>query len=453
MFLQKNRLPSKAVLIAAIALLASPSPTLAQRGGGGGGHGTTTSGGGAGRPDGVGEKDDLKDFHRVMAVQANADQRDAFAKIVQLVKDASDRLKDFRESLPTAPASSAPSDRATSVNEAIAKARTGNQNFLASFSSTQKSGLKDTTKKLAKADADLEKQTKAFDQIVHSAKPESEQIVSSAASLEKALAGFQSEQLALGKEMSVLLPAGSQELTFNLAPVTNSIAVAGQTVFIPEAGTVSRASSNTSVENGHSLFNLKVAVDLSELQHNFTAILRSRISRSPRCGERTEIQQATLTPIAPASLVVATVHYEHWICPGGHAGESPMEVASGDAEIEVKLTASVDRETGLVLASEINRVTAEGVLRNSLRSGDLGVTLREQIAASLLAALQKTADLKTTLPPAAQSATLQRAQFQDAGAEQLTLVLEGQLQLSDEQIAQLASQLKQSQTAQGEPAP
>ena len=457
MFRQETRFSGVAVLLVGIALLATAIPALAQRGGGGGGgHGVPTAGGGS--PGGVSEKDELKDFHRAIAVQASPDQRDAFAKIAQNVQDASVQLQAFRESLQNAPASSAPSDRATSVNQAIEQARTGNQKFLGSFSPAQKSGLKDVTKKLAKADSELDRQTKTFDQVVHTAKPESEPMASSAASLDKALASFQNEQLALGKEMSILLPTGGQELTFNLPPVTNSIDVAGQTVSIPSSGAVSRISSATSAaasaDNGHHLFRFKLTADLSDLQQNITAILRSQLTRYPRCGERTTVQQATLTPLVPASLVVANVHYERWVCPLGPGKESPIEVTSGDAKIDVKLTPSVDEKAGVVLVSEITRVEAEGSLRDLFRSGDLGVTLRERIAASLLAALRKTADLKTALPSAAQqSATLQKAQFQDGGVEQLGLVLEGQLQLSDEQITQFTVQLKRQQSAQGTPAP
>jgi hypothetical protein len=104
----------------------------------------------------------------------------------------------------------------------------------------------------------------------------------------------------------------------------------------------------------------------------------------------------------------------------------------------------------LHLASEITRVDASGFVRDSLRSGDLGVSLGEQIAASLLPALQKGADVKASLPPAAQqSATLQKARFQNDGADQLSLVLDGQLRLSDEQTQQFAAQLKQRLSAQG----
>ncbi|MGC2513823.1 MAG: hypothetical protein WA383_04825 [Terriglobales bacterium] len=438
-----------------IALLASPVRTLAQRGGGGG-HGMPAgAGAGVGIASGVSDKDDLKDFHPAMAVQATDEQRAAFAKIAQYTQAASDRLKAFRDLLQKVPASSPLSDRATNLDQAVEQARVSNKNFLASFSSKQKSGLKDIAKKLEKADSDLDKEVKALDQIVQivqTSKSDTESIASSAASLDKELASFQEEQLALGREMGILLSTGSQDLTFNLPKVTNSINIAGQPVSIQASGAVSRQSTGTPAENGRNLFTLKLTADLSDVQQNITVILRSKLTRAPRCGERLEIQQATLTPLAPASLVVARVHLERWVCPPGQ--ESPMEVAGGDGTIEVKLTPSVEQKAGLVLISEITRVDAERFLRDLLRSGDLGDMLRQQIAASVLSTLRKGTDLKATLPPAAQqSATLQKAQFQDAGADQLSLLLEGQLQLSDEQTQQFVAQLKQPQSAQAKPAP
>jgi hypothetical protein len=89
------------------------------------------------------------------------------------------------------------------------------------------------------------------------------------------------------------------------------------------------------------------------------------------------------------------------------------------------------------------------LFRESLLSGALGDTVREQVAAALFPAMASAANLKATLPPVAQeSATLRKAQFQDAGAGQLRLVLDGQLQLSDEQTKQFAVQLKQPMSAQ-----
>jgi len=449
-----------AALVVGITLLASPCRILAQRGGGGGGRGMISTGGGVvgGRPDGISEKDDLKDFHRAMAVQANTEQRAAIAKVAQYTQAASDQLQAFRAALQKIPASS-PSDRAAAVVQAIEKARSGNQNFLASLSSAQKSGLEDLTKKLAKADSELDRQLKVLDQIVQT-KPASEQISSSAAVLDKALTGFLNEQLALGREMSILFDAAGQNVTFSLPAVTNSIIVDGQPVSIPASGVVSRTSAATPAENGPILFNLKLVADLTDLQQNVTSILRSALTRSPRCGERIEIPQATLTPLEPASLVVLRVHFERWVCPPGQ--QSPIEVAAGEGTLEVKLTLSVEAavapateariepSAALHLVSEITRVDASGFVHDSLRSGDLGANLRDHIAVSLLSALRMGTDLKATLPPAPQKAApLQKARFQDDGADQLSLVLDGQLQLSDEQTQQFAAQLKQRLSAQG----
>ncbi len=452
-----------AALMFGVVLLAGPTTVVAQRHGGGGGGGAGGTGNNS-RPiiclhdcpalrGGLSAEDDLKEFRRSIAVQATDEQRAAFAKILQYTQAASDRLRDFRQSLQKTSASAAPAalalaDPGTALDQAMERVRAGNQNFLTSFSDAQKSGLKETTSKLAKEDSDLDKEIRAFDQVVETSKPDGAQVATSAASLDKKFASFQNEQLVLGREMGILIDTESQGLVFNLPKVTNSINIAGQTLLIPVSGAVSL----TSTENGHDLFSLKLAADLSDLQQNITAIVRTEVARSPRCGERIELRQATLTPLVSASLVVTNLHYERWVCPPGQAG--PMEVADSDGVLEVKLTPSVEPSAGLRLVSEISRVNADGILRDLLRSGDLGVTLREQIAASVVSALQKIADLKATLPRVAQeSAILENAQFQDAGADQLSLILNGELQLSDEQTEQFAAQLKQRLSAQGTPAP
>jgi hypothetical protein len=490
--LSKFHLPTRVAMgIVAVSLLATPGRLLAQHGGGGrgmmGGGGT---GVGGGFPSGVDEKDDLKDFHRAIALQATDEQRAAFGKIAQYTQAACDQLHAFRESVVKAPggSSSLVAERAGALDGAIAKARTSSENFLTSFSPAQKSGLKDLTNKLAKTDGELEKQTKALDPVVQG-KADKEQVAGAAgpdvvtlgvssldvASLDKELGSFQSEQLAIGREMGILL-ASDSELTFKLPKATNTIEVGGESISVP----TSEAASRAAAENGKDIFTLKLVADLSEVQVNVTGILRSAVNRAPRCGERIEVQQARFTPLAPASLVAATLHFERWVC---QPGAGSMEVAGGDATFEVKLTPSVEGATTqqasslqssmqrgsiekntvektpgattgrLHLTSEITRVEAEGFLRDLLRSGDLGISLRDQIAGVLLATMQKTADLKAGLPPVAQSAVLQKAEFQDAGADQLNLVLGGRLEFSDEQTKQFAAQLKQPFAAQSATGP
>jgi len=450
-FMSNMAVPRIAPLIAGVGLLVLSSSAIAQHGGGGGrgGGGMMGSGmgsGGLSRPDGVSDKDDLKDFHRIMAVQASGEQRAAFLKVASFVQGASERLQSFCESLArtsVVPVSSPLADREAAVRGSIEQARAGNENFLASFSAAQKSGLKDFTAKLAKAESELDRQMKMLDQLVESVRPDTGEIAAISGTLEKQWTSFQSQHLALGREMGILFPGGDQNLAFNLPRRTSSINLGSESISIPASGVVAKVSS----EGGLSLFNFRLAADLSDLQPSVTDLLTPALTRSPRCGERIELKDATLTPLPPSSLVEARLHFERWICP---PGAGPVEAAISDGAMEVRLTPSVDQNAGLRFDSQITRVEADGPLREMLRSGDLGVSLRDAIAASLSSTLQNSADLRAALPGVAQpSAILQKAEFQDSGAGRLNLLLEGQIKLSDEQTKQFAVELKQMLSAQG----
>lgn len=228
-FTNRSTVCVTALLIFGTVLLGYPCTVFAQRGGGGRGGIPGTGTVGSRRPviclhdcpstqEGASSEDDLKNFQHLMAVQATEQQSAAFISVVQDAQAAGAQLQAFRELLQKAPASSLRSDRAAELDQAIAKARTGNRSFLASFSPTQQSGLKDLTKKLEEADSGLDKETRALDEIVHADKADSEHIASSTTNLDKALAGFQSGQIALASEMSIILPSGGQELTFNVPP-------------------------------------------------------------------------------------------------------------------------------------------------------------------------------------------------------------------------------------------
>jgi hypothetical protein len=444
---------SMAALIIGAAVLICPGGMLAQHGGGGGrgsggmgGLGSTGAGGA--RPSGVSTKDDLKDFHRLMALQATPEQKAMFVHIVEDAQAAGDQLKALRELLPKNPAAPDFSNHVASLGESVEKARTGNQSFIASFSPTQKSGLKDLTKRLQKTDSDLAKQTQELSQMVQTTGTD-EHTASSTADLDKTLANFQSGQLALGNEMSITLPSAGQDLTYTLPAVTNSIEIAHQTIAVPAAGTISRASA----EEAHN-FSLNLTADLSDLQREISNILRAQLNRSPGCGERIEIQRATLTPLGTASLVMVRLHFERWFCTLGQGEERGAELAAGDGTIEIRFTPAVEQNGGWRLASEIGRVDGDISLRELLSSGSLGAALRDQIAASLLFAMQKGTDLKSTLPTAAQgSASIEKAKFQEDGAGRLSLVLEEKLLLSDEQATRFAVQLKQSLSAQENSSP
>lgn len=431
-----------------IVLLVCPGQMVAQRGGGG--HGTHQ------RtlvcvydcpdiPERVSTEDDLKQFEHFMAVQASSDQSAAFLKVMQYAQNASTQLQGFRELLQKAPPVKEMSDRDAGLDQAIQQARAGTQNFLAALSSVQQSGLKEFTKRLVKADSDLEIQAKALDRALESPKAESEPLVASATNLDNALTRFQSRQSELANDMGIILPSSSQDLTLRLPPLTTSTDVAGRAIAVTGTGLIFR----TSAANGHNLFGLRFIADLSDLQQNITDVLRSQLNRSPRCGERIDVREGDLIADPPASLVVTRLHYEHWICPGFQGQGSPMELAEADGVLEVKLTSSVDPNGGLQLASEISKVEAEGTLHDALLSGDLGVSLRDQITGFVLSLLERSANLKAAIPSASEDhASLGKSSFQDAGAGRLTLILEGQLQLSDEQVKQFSDQLRERLSAQ-----
>jgi len=74
MFRRRSPISLRKIIVVAAALLACPGVVFAQRHGGGG---ASAGGGGMnsiGRPTGVDQKDDLKDFHEALAVQATSQQ-------------------------------------------------------------------------------------------------------------------------------------------------------------------------------------------------------------------------------------------------------------------------------------------------------------------------------------------------------------------------------------------
>jgi hypothetical protein len=260
---------------------------------------------------------------------------------------------------------------------------------------------------------------------------------------------LRSGQLALAREMGIL-PNDEKDLTFHLPQVTSSADIGGRHLSIPVAGEAIRSS----VTNGQSLFDLRLVVDLSDLQDNVAGILRSRLAAAPECGQRIAVQQATLLSQSAESLTVLHLHHERWICPPGveREGGGQLLVAEGDATVEIKLSPSADSNGDLHLVAKVSHVDADEVFRDSLLTGPLGAKLAGQVGNLVLSTIKKGADLATILPPAAyQAVTIQTARFQAGGADQLRLVLDGQLRFSDEQIKEFAVQLRQQLSAQATP--
>ena len=79
-----------------------------------------------------------------------------------------------------------------------------------------------------------------------------------------------------------------------------------------------------------------------------------------------------------------------------------------------------------------------------LRSGTLGDAIRDKIRTSILSAMEKGTNLSTTLPPAIQGhVTIQNAEFKDGGSGRLIVALDGEGQITREQMQALAKQIKE----------
>jgi hypothetical protein len=428
-------------LLLGSALLFGPAPATAQRHGGGG-----ASSGGAGlwgysRPDGVDDKDSLKDFHNALAVQATGPQITEFQALTKITEGAKAELETFMPQLGMPTSATDSTTRDAALDQSLENARAANKKFIAGFSEPQKSGLKEITKRLDKSDSDLEQEQAKLHQSLQSSAAAAAAAESSihAQNLDKALAEFSSQQLALGREMGIVF-ANGQDLTFLLPAVKRPVTIENRSISV----TVSGELSQVAAENGRRTFNLEMLADLSDFQQNIGTLLHAQLDSSNQCGERLTVRRAMLTPAEPSSHLMLQLHYERWSCRGAY-GQTATELAESDGSVEIKLTPSVEKSNTLKLAAEFGRVDANGMFGDSLRSGDLGDDLRSKVSQSMLAALTAGANFNATLPPALEnSAVVKTARFHDSGAGVLSVLFEGQTQISNEQANLLATQLNQA---------
>lgn len=222
----------------------------------------------------------------------------------------------------------------------------------------------------------------------------------------------------------------------------SSFRVLDPPITVTASGTISWVAKS----GNQQVFKLELRVDFSDLQRNMTGLLRSQLDRSDHCGERVAIQETTLAPLAPASLLTVQLHYERWGCAKAFGRQIVTRLVAGNGTVQVKLTPSVDNGSAVRLEPEVTDIRADQSLGELLRSGSIGAMLRQKIAESLVAAIQKGANLNATLPPAVQGlAAIRSARFRDAGAGRLAAVLEGEIRLSAEQLKSLVAQLKARQ--------
>jgi hypothetical protein len=188
--------------MAAILLLCTHG-AFGQHGGHGGGRRGASGRAGSGETSDSG----LQDFNHALAVQATPDQTSRFQSLAKSTEAARKQAQDLLRLAAKTDDPAEFSQHVAALKDAVEDVQSENRSFVKSLSKSQKSGLKELTKKLDKADSEITKQKKVLDQRLGLPQGDDEAVASLADKMEKALADFQAQQLSLGKEMGIQVPA------------------------------------------------------------------------------------------------------------------------------------------------------------------------------------------------------------------------------------------------------
>ena len=238
---------------------------------------------------------------------------------------------------------------------------------------------------------------------------------------------------------------GEKTTTFKILPVKIPVNVKDERITLLASGLITL----TRQTQGLNILDLQLTGDLADLQQNLSELLSAELNKDDHCGDRIAIEQATLAPAEPGSLATVQLHYERWGCAKVLGKQEAKRLVGGNAVMQMTLTPAVEQgSTELRLVPEMGPTQADGSLGELLRSGTVGEMLREKIRESILKALQKGTDLSATLPPAVQGyAKIKDARFRDGGSGRLLVLLDGEIQISNEQVQALATQVKERAAA------
>lgn len=241
---------------------------------------------------------------------------------------------------------------------------------------------------------------------------------------------MQSRRLFLALALATL--GNAEDLALKIPPMTASIDVKGTPVKMTTWGSIASLPSGA--------FALSLTADLADLQANLTPLLAAQLDRSERCGERLSVQHAALGPAAPSAILTANVHYERFACIKAFGKENAKRLVGGNAVVTVKLSPSYGPD-GIAMASNVQKIDADGSLGELLRSGSVGDAIKDKIAASIESAVRKSLDLKSMLPPAVENvATIQAVRFDSSPEGRLWITAGGEVHLTAAQFQSLAKQ-------------
>jgi len=223
--------------------------------------------------------------------------------------------------------------------------------------------------------------------------------------------------------------ARAEDLEIKIPAVKTALDIKGQAVQITAWGALSSGPQG--------LFKLALTADLSDLQANIGGILASQLNRSDRCGERLSVESAAIVRASSAAILTAQVHYERWGCIKALGKNIVKRLVGGNAVVVVKLTPSAGAD-GISMASDVQKIDADGSLGEVLQSGSLGAAVKDKIAGSIESSIRKGLDLKSALPPeVASGATLRGAQFVSGVDGKLWISVNGEVRISAAQLQSL----------------
>jgi hypothetical protein len=223
-------------------------------------------------------------------------------------------------------------------------------------------------------------------------------------------------------------PLAAAGETFRIPPISTTVDIDGQPLRVTVSGTIAAAAAPQRQES----IQVKLQVDLSDLQAHATELLRAHLDQSNRCGLRLNLEHAELTPAAPGALLTARVHAEKYVCAKALGRQMITKLIAGEGTVQVRLTPTIENSETLKLSGEVVSVQAEGAMGDLLRSEPAGPWIREKMHEAMANALQRSlGKLQADLPPAIHGlAAIQGAQFTDLGGGRLGLGLSGEVQIS-----------------------
>ncbi len=219
----------------------------------------------------------------------------------------------------------------------------------------------------------------------------------------------------------VLLCSAAAAQTVRIPPITNRIAIEGQSFDVTVSGTLAPQAEGVAIA---------LDADLAGLQRHIYPLLRAQLNQAPKCGDRISVESASLAPSNETVLLTAGIHFEKWGCAKVFGKEVTKRVLAGNGTVVVRLIPEVQEGKSVRLAADVVSVDAEGPLGDLLRSGSAGAALQEKIRTTLATQLDQATGLSATVPaPLRDVVTIHSAVFHASSGGTLALALKGQAQL------------------------